>query len=132
VKTVVKLYELKIGQKFYYQGMIYILEDYRFDLKYPDSWEFYAKQFKWNKHLHIAVHGHDVLNTTLFYRYVRRDVHSFVNGFKLAMEISTQHMSKRGKKKAGIDDPLKMHMKMMQEYNKWKQNTVDWDGNYGF
>jgi len=121
MKNRVKIYEIPIGGKFFYDNIIWILLDIKYDLKFPDEVFIHIKKFKSNYQMSMRMCGNDVLNR-LYYTYTRRDVNSFTAGFNMAIDICVKHMSKRSMKKAGIEYDLNVHMKMLEAYKKFKKN----------
>jgi hypothetical protein len=68
MKTRVKLYEIPIGGKFYYDDIIWILLDIKYDLNIPDEIFMHIKKFKSDYQMSMRICGHDVLNR-LYYTY---------------------------------------------------------------
>jgi hypothetical protein len=118
----VKLYELKEGDKFYYyDNIIYVMKECIYDLNNPDRIEFIAKIFKTKTYVNMTISGMNAIDN-LYYKYVSRDKSSYNAGFNAAINLCFNNMLDIEKEDAGIDNPAKIHIKMMESYCNWRKN----------
>jgi uncharacterized protein (UPF0128 family) len=117
----VKLTELKRGEKFIYDSVIYRVLDVIIDDLNPDNDRLVAKIFSKSQKNNniISFHKPDSINVEKFYR---RDWNSFRIGYKLAMDMCRDHISDTDKATIGIDDFVKEYMVSVRKYEEWKFN----------
>ena len=123
----VKLYELKMGDKFYcpYDNLIYVLRDCTVDMNDPDNIKWRARLYKTNDIDETRmVHGMGVRDMEV-YKFTHRDCQSFFAGFRYAMMVCTKYMGQYEMVNAGVDNPVSQHLTMLKEYKKWKENLIE-------
>jgi hypothetical protein len=121
--TLVKLYELQEGEKFYdiHTDIIYEMISCEYDETNLNTISYVAKQYKTNSIGKYTISGLNVANQE-YYKYNGRDKSSFLAGFRSAMRICTAHMGKFDKENAELDDEFKVYMTMLKAYKKWNEN----------
>lgn len=119
----VKLYELKRGDKFYdMDGIACEFIDCVYDAAIPDVIEYRARVLHYRMPESRKMAGPDVAERT-FFRFRSRDRSSYMAGFQMAMRLCTPHMGKFELQDTELDNPVKIHMTMIEEYKKWKKNV---------
>jgi hypothetical protein len=119
-----KISEFQIGEKFIdWQGVVQILLMYEED-QANATLRYATKEWKTGI---IRTHGTGIVGITQlsFYPYKGRDKNSFYAGFKFALNLCMKHMSTEEKLKAGIYRFGDDHVKMLQAYEGWKANSVE-------
>jgi len=121
--TLVKLYELQEGEKFYsiHTDIIFEMINCEYDETNPDKISYVAKQYKTNSTVRHTLTGIGVANQD-YYKYNGRDKSSFLAGFRSAMRLCTAHMGKFDKENAELEDEFKIHLTMLKAYKKWNEN----------
>jgi hypothetical protein len=126
-KATAKLYEMKIGQKFYYHydngRIIFVLKDCEIDDTRVDWIKFTARIFKTQVVETHTIQGHAAREQE-YYLYNGRDRGSFMAGFHAAAAICKKHMGVFDIENAGIGDGYFEYDTMMKSYTKWKRNEV--------
>jgi hypothetical protein len=119
-----KLYELKEGDKFYYDDLIYVLKSCEYDPSNPDHIRVRLKRYKidrlWEE---MQMHGTGVAERE-YYKYTRRDVNSFLAGFRSAIAICEPHMDVFDKENAGINGEIEKHLLALKSLKKWEKNQI--------
>ena len=124
MNPLVKLYELKKGDKFYdpYEDLIYILIDCDVDMNDPDTIKWRAKAYKTDEIPETRQMRGMGVRDLEYYKYTGRDRNSFLAGFRSAVKICGKHMGSIEKENAGVNDSLAIHMTMLKAYKRWKEN----------
>jgi hypothetical protein len=122
----VKLYELKKGDKFYSfdDNLIYVLHDCTVDMNDPDNIKWRGRRYK-SADINEThqIHGMGVRDME-YYKYTGRDRSSFMAGFREAIMLCNKHMGSIDKENAGIDNPVAVHMTMLTRYREWCKNLL--------
>ena len=132
MKVYVKLYELKKGDLFYdhYDNLIYIFVTCKYDEKDPNNIQYRRKLYKYRNPNGLVIpetiniSGENVANRE-YMRFTHRDKGSFIAGFKMAIELCSEHMGKFDLENAGLDNPVRTHMTMLEKYKEWKVNIKE-------
>ena len=122
----VKLYELKVGEKFYNpdNNLIYVLWGCKFDMNDPDCIEWRGKIWKTSDIPETRrITGLGVRDRE-YYKYTGRDSSSYYAGFRAAMNICLEHMGSIDKQNAGISDDFQQFMTMHEQYKLWIKNLL--------
>ena len=114
--------ELKVGDKYYDEGIVYVLLEIDFDENNPDDIDVVRKQWKTNKIEHIHTHGKNILEAPKF-KYTGRDKSSFFAGFDAAMKMCLPYMDIFNLENAGFENEINIFLKMREAYNVWKLNN---------
>jgi len=119
----VKLYELKRGEKFYdMDGIACEFIDCKYDATIPDIIEYRARVLHYRMAETRSMRGPDVSQREYF-RFRGRDRSSYMAGFLMAVRLCSKHMGKFDLEYAELDNPVKQHLVMMENYKKWKKNV---------
>jgi hypothetical protein len=130
VNQLVKLYELKKGDKFYNthgDNLIYVLHGCEVDMENPHKIKWWGKIFKMGRYEQPETHqmcGFGVRDLE-YYKYTGRDHSSFLAGFRAAAKICNNHMGSIDKENAGIDTPWTQHLTMLNAFREWKKNFYE-------
>ena len=126
VNQLVKLYELKKGDKFYntHDNLIYVLHGCEVDMDNPHKIKWWGKIFKMGRYEQPETHqmcGFGVRDLE-YYKYTGRDQSSFLAGFRAAIRTCIPHMGSIDKENAGVDNPMAQHITMLNAFREWKKN----------
>ena len=120
-----KLSDLKIGDKFYnYDNLIYVIHEKKYDVTRKDFISFRLKRYKEKYYIPQTINSFSGLNCTEqeYYKFTRRDEQSFMAGFRMAVELCTQHMGKFDLENSGLDNDMNRYITRQEAYAKWKKN----------
>jgi hypothetical protein len=118
----VKLYNLKRGEKFYdMDGIACEFLDCVYDPNTPDVIKYRARQLHFMVAEYRSIYGQGAAERE-YLRCKGRDRSSYMAGFTAAMKLCTSNMGKFDLENAGLDNPVSQHLKMLEEYVKWKKN----------
>lgn len=119
----VKLYDLKRGEKFYdMDGLACEFLDCEYDPNTPDVIKYRARQLNYMIAGNRSIHGQGVAERE-YLRCRGRDRSSYMAGFTAAMKLCTANMGIFDLENAGLDNPVSQHLRMLEEYVKWKKNV---------
>ena len=119
-----KLSEYHIGEKFIdWSGQVQILLMYCYD-PICNTMEYATKDWKIGVIKKHSSTGNG-LSELRFYPYRGRDKISFYAGFRFALNLCMKFMSTEEKVKAGIYRFGDDHVKMLDAYELWKHNEVE-------
>lgn len=119
----VKLYELKKDEKFYdMDGTACEFIDCDYDATLPDIIKYRARVLHYRIPESRSLSGFGAAERTYF-RFRGRDRSSYMAGFLMAMRLTTKHMGKFELEDTGLDNPITIHVTMIDEYKKWKKNV---------
>lgn len=119
MKIYTKLIDLSVGDKFYYEDLVYVLMNLIIDTKTKEL-EMNLKRFKSHEFLHVRISSG--YNNFMVYRFARRDKSSFNAGFQRAMDICRKHMTVQQLVDAGFINDVGEHLRMLNEFKDWRQN----------
>jgi len=123
-----KLYELKEGDKFYNtydDNLIHVFKSCEYDPTNHDVIKFRTKRYKIDRfYFDMSLHGTNSAERE-FYKYIRRDINSFMAGFNSAIALCEPHMGVFDKENAGIEDILKIHILAQKRLKNWEKNLIN-------
>jgi hypothetical protein len=119
----VLLRNIKKGQKFYWDDIIYTMENCEYDMNVSDKIQFTGKIFKRNVFETIKIACGDAINYKV-YRFTQRDLSSFNAGFRRGIKLISNKMLGYDLEQFGIDNDLSIQIKMLNSYRDWKLNKI--------
>lgn len=125
-KGLLRLSDLKVGQKFYAMGYddekVYELLGLTVTLGDEDQIEYQRRNINTKVVENIKLSGQGIVMRELVCKYNGRDRGSFIAGFKAAMRLYQQYMQVFDRENAGLSNDVHSWMTMNEEYRKWMKN----------